>query len=196
MSVQASMVGDVFDLTSGDAHDAQLVARASDDPRAFEQIYRRHYRMVAAYLYRRTGDTHAAEDLAAETFLAAMKSVRSMHARGVPARLWLLRTATNAASRWSRTAARRARRETARARPDESPDPRSDRSEELEAVRAAIERLPERFKAVLCLNTLAGLSTSETATALGVREGTVKSRAARAREMIRRSLGQTTGGAR
>jgi RNA polymerase sigma factor (sigma-70 family) len=48
------------------------------------------------------GDTHAGEDLVAEVFIAAMRSIRRYQRRGLPFRSWLYRIATNAVNRWSR----------------------------------------------------------------------------------------------
>ena len=56
-------------------------------------------------------------------------------------------------------------------------------------VRAALDRLPEKAREVLLLRYLLRLSEEETAAVLGVRVGTVKSRAARARRLLLEELG-------
>ena len=56
-------------------------------------------------------------------------------------------------------------------------------------VRAALDRLPEKAREVLLLRYLLRLSEDETAAVLGVRVGTVKSRAARARRRLLEELG-------
>lgn len=177
-----------------DAEDVRLAGQAATDPRAFDAIYRRHYRMIAAYLFRRTADVHASEDLAAETFLSAFRSVARMHALGVAPRLWLLKIATHSVSRWSRTHARRRRRESLGARPEGATPPPGWSDAQL-ALHAALARLPDRFASVLSLHHMGGLSVEEVATALGSREGTVKSRLSRGRELLRREL-ERCGGAR
>ena len=70
-------------------------------------------------------------------------------------------------------------------------DPRS-------AIRQAIAAVPEAMREVFLLRDVHGLSVEETAQALQIAQGTVKSRLARAREKIaaelkRRGVGQTGG---
>jgi RNA polymerase sigma factor (sigma-70 family) len=71
---------------------------SSATPEAFETIYRQHFSAIAGYLYRRTGNQDLAEDLAADTFLAAWKALPRYQSTGVPFRSWLLRIATNKAN--------------------------------------------------------------------------------------------------
>ena len=78
--------------------DAALAERAAGDPELFGTLYRRHFGTVAGYLFRRTGDATLAEDLAADTFLAAWEALPRYRDAGVPFRAWLLRIATNRAN--------------------------------------------------------------------------------------------------
>ena len=59
---------------------------------------------------------------------------------------------------------------------------------EIREVHAAIAELPEEFRDALVAVDIAGLSYPEAARALGVPEGTVTSRLARARDRVARSL--------
>src|ERR1043166_2936696 len=61
----------------------ELVERAKRDREAFALLYRRHYAMIAGSPYRRTGDTHVTEDLAAEVFLAALRCLPRYRHRGL-----------------------------------------------------------------------------------------------------------------
>ena len=54
------------DSPAAGENEAALIRRAAADPDAFGVLYRKHYRAVASCLYRRTGDVHATEDLAAD----------------------------------------------------------------------------------------------------------------------------------
>ena len=82
--------------------EARLIERAKTDPAAYGVLYRLHYGAIAQYLFRRTGDYHAAEDLACETFMAAYRSMPRYQSRGIDFRSWLYRIATNNANRWAR----------------------------------------------------------------------------------------------
>lgn len=58
----------------------------------------------------------------------------------------------------------------------------------VRVLEAAIEALPDPFRAVLVLREIEGMSTAETATVLDLREETVKTRLHRARALLRRAL--------
>lgn len=70
-----------------------------------------------------------------------------------------------------------------------SPETTAVAQSEAEQLLAAVARLPERERLVVGYRHLVGLSERETATALGVRVGTVKSRLSRGLERLRRDLG-------
>ena len=70
--------------------DEQLLALADREPDAFDAFYLRHERLVLAWARRRTPSAEAAIDVAAETFVAALASVRRFDASEGPAVAWLL----------------------------------------------------------------------------------------------------------
>ena len=70
-----------------------LIDAARSDPHAFGTLYQRHYQSIASYLFRRTGDRHATEDLLSEVFLQAMRRLGIFRWTGIPLRFWLLRMA-------------------------------------------------------------------------------------------------------
>lgn len=172
--------------------DSELIRRASRDPDAFGQLYRMHYKPVAAYLYRRIGDEHTAEDLAAETFLAAHRGLWRYRQGSVPFRSWLYRIAANRANRWAKRSAAQARRELEHAGTLEQPG--ADR-DVLEVLRRAIESLPDREKSIITLAHFTPLTTAQVGQALGVPEGTVKSRLSRARANLAAHITRLGGAA-
>jgi RNA polymerase sigma factor (sigma-70 family) len=54
------------------ASDAELLRRTASEPSAFREVYRRHERIVVAFLARRAGDAELTADLTAETFATAL----------------------------------------------------------------------------------------------------------------------------
>jgi len=70
--------------------DAELLRLTPRQPAAFEQFYVRHERFVLGYLRKRTASSDVAIDLAAETFVVALASVKRYRASEGPAIAWLL----------------------------------------------------------------------------------------------------------
>lgn len=167
-----------------------LVEIAKRNRSAFSSLYRRHYRALAGYVYRRTGDVHATEDLVSDVFLTALRTLPRFRYRGVPVRFWLLRIATNAVNRWARRRRRRAVVSLDEAALEGVGAETAPTDGEVDQERAslALLSLSPKFQSVLSLHYLEGLSIREVGTILGCRDGTVKSRLSRARDALREAL--------
>jgi RNA polymerase sigma-70 factor (ECF subfamily) len=86
--------GDLDEVVLGSLEgDEALVAAAQADPSAFAELYNRYYPQIYRFAHRRTGDPSIAEDVAAETFLAAFKSLPRYEWRGIAFSAWLYRIA-------------------------------------------------------------------------------------------------------
>ncbi len=170
--------------------EADLIKRAKRDRKAFAGLYRQHYGAIARYLYRRTGDVHAAEDLVADVFLSAMKLLPRYRYRGVPFRYWLYRIATNAANRWARRRRRHAHQSLSSdpVAPDGAGDPVVINGVSTDQAQRVLLSLAPKHQAVLTLHYLEGLRIEEIAAVLGCRLGTVKSRLSRGRQALRDRL--------
>jgi RNA polymerase sigma-70 factor (ECF subfamily) len=177
-----------------EGEELRLIERARTDRAAFAVLYRGHYAAIGGYLYRRTGDVHATEDLIADTFLSALKALPRYRSGGVPFRAWLYRIATNAANGWARRRRRRPEAPLSAAVGAAAP-PGTDSRDDVEALERALRRLAPRFQAVVTLHYVEGLALEEVAAVLGCRLGTVKSRLYRAREALRRALTERRGNA-
>ena len=164
----------------------QLIERAKHDRALFAVLYRRHYPAIAGYLFRRTGDTHATEDLVADVFLIALRKLPKYRHRGVPLRAWLFRIATHETNRWARRQRRTAsiRESLATSAGETAPD----RGIELSRTQQALLLLPPKQQAVIALHYLEGMPIEEVAEVVGCRVGTVKSRLSRGRDALRDKL--------
>jgi RNA polymerase sigma-70 factor, ECF subfamily len=161
-----------------------LVERAKHDPAALATLYDRHYGAIARYVARRVGPADA-EDLVADVFLAMVRYLPRFRQRGAPFRAWLYRLATNQVNRWARRRRREVRHRLAEIGEECR---RASVAEQAEVVRMALLALPARFQGALTLHYLEGLSVLEVAGVLGCAEGTVKSRLARGRDLMRAQL--------
>jgi len=174
--------------------DAELIELARDgDVRAYGELVAR-YREVAfrtAYLIARNAAD--AEEAAQDGFVKAYYALDRFRTTE-PFRPWILRIVSNEARNARRSAGRRERlaiRSAERRGPGDAA-PSSDAAAIAGETRAAVlapqERLPERDRMVIGYRFLLDLSEAETAAALGVRPGTVKSRLSRALVRMRETL--------
>lgn len=173
--------------------DAEVVERSLREPEMFAALFDRHAPRIHRYIARRVG-RDAADDLVAETFLAAFATRRRYDARTRDAGPWLYGIATNLVGQRHRDELRQFRiRQSAALDPD--PVGHGDRvltevtARGLrEPLNAALAGLAREERDVLILIAWELLSYDETARALGVPTGTVRSRLHRARTRLRAAL--------
>ena len=165
------------------------------DLRAWETIVRAYQGIAFRTAYILSGNAADAEEAAQDGFVKAYRALRRFR-RGSPLKPWLLRIVANEARNRRRAAGRRealALRAAAQDRPGDavpSPEAALLESESRARLLAAIERLSDDHRDAVACRYLLELSEDETAAALGIRRGTVKSRLARALERLREELGE------
>lgn len=174
------------------------------DAEAFNILVDRYSADVYAMLCRLTGDRDEAADLVQETFLKALRAVRTF--RGdASLKTWLFRIAINESRNRFRWWRRRKREVTFSLDTSGGDDQRSfsellpDRGESPESVvlrlerearlRRALRRLAPAYREAIVLRDIEGFSYEEVAASVGANLGTVKSRIARGREELRKMLG-------
>ncbi|MFZ0547122.1 MAG: RNA polymerase sigma factor [Candidatus Promineifilaceae bacterium] len=81
----------------GTPDDLVLVRQAKNDMTAFSALYERYATQVYRYLLVRVGNVHDAQDLTSQTFMAAMKGLKSYQGQS-PFPAWLLGIARNKAA--------------------------------------------------------------------------------------------------
>ncbi len=165
-----------------------LRAVARGDAGALGTLYDRHAGWLHVRLSRRCADPDTVREVLQDTFVTVWRSADAHHGGEAGGWLWVI-----AARRLVDAQRARARRE--RPAPGAAPADSVPSAEErvlagLEYgdVGAALESIPPELRAVLRATVVDGLSTRETARLLGIPEGTVKSRAARARRELRAAL--------
>jgi len=165
-------------------HDERLLVEAAQrDPSRFADLYEQNFYRVYAYIARRVGDRHYAEDLAAEVFSEALAGIRKFEWRGAPFAAWLLRIAARAiADHWTRTF-----------RESGDPSSEADQSGPEQIERNAIlfqllDRLPEAQFRVIHMRFVEQKSIREIAQELDRSEGAVKQLQLRAIENLRAQM--------
>ena len=166
---------------------------------AWRDLYDTEYPRLLRALMAIGGDPDAAEDAAQEAFVKAYAALGRFRA-GSPFRPWLLRIVANEARNRRRSAGRRANlalRAAEDRRPDDAaPSPESAvlASERRSILLTALNGLRDDDREVISARYFLELSESETAEALGIPRGTVKSRLSRALERLRVQLGSAEPG--
>ena len=172
-----------------------VVERArSQDPEAFEQIYRRCGSRVLGLCRYLLGRQESAEDAASEVFLKLQHSLES-YDRSMPFSNWLLRVAGNVCTDVLRSQQRTQKvmveeglALTTAASPEPSPLSAVITSENRERVRDAVARLPENYRVPLVLRYYGELSYEEIARQLGLERSHVAVLIFRAKQELRRKL--------
>lgn len=167
----------------------------------FEDIYHQYHSTVARYITRMVGPAEAA-DVTQEVFAKIDRGLKQFEGR---ARLstWIYRIATNTALDWLRkTKSNRAEitlpiedvpetpssPETPTPSEIHSPLQQVIHSEMNDCIRQQVDKLPEKYRTVLALNSLEELSNQEIAAILEISVDAVKIRLHRARAMLKSIL--------
>jgi RNA polymerase sigma-70 factor (ECF subfamily) len=175
------------------ADDASLVTAAqAGDKDALEALIRRHHDPIYALCRRMTGNEADALDATQEALVAVVRGLPRFDGRAAFS-TWVYRVATNACL----DELRRRTRRPEPVDPDGSAlegasavEPRSDqRIADRMAIDAALAQLPEEFRVAVVLRDLGGLDYAEIASVLSIPPGTVRSRIARGRAALARTLG-------
>jgi RNA polymerase sigma-70 factor, ECF subfamily len=170
--------------------------------KAFDKLYRDHVDLIYRFAYRLCGEPEAAKDLVQDTFLNAYRGFERF--RGdAQVSTWLYTIASRACLRMRRRRKGSPDRELSLEEfiptsdgefrlqiPIDglSPEEALQNKQLRHALNTAIERLPKKYKMVLVLRDMEGLSAKEVGTIMGLNERAVKSRLHRARLFVRRQL--------
>jgi RNA polymerase sigma factor (sigma-70 family) len=165
----------------------EVVDRASDDDVvAFTALFQLYGRQIHQYLAHRVGASEA-DELTSETFALAFDSRHRFDANRGSSRAWLFGIATNVLRLHFRRERRRSRahaRSASLRTHISAADAVALEATDREFVRQALDALDVRAREVTYLIGGFGLSYEETAMALGIPIGTVRSRYFRARKQL------------
>ena len=178
-----------------------LKQAAAGSAEAFEQLVLKYQTAVYNLCLRMTGDPEDAADMTQESFLKAWRNLESFQGNSAFS-TWLYRLASNTCLDHLRSVKRRPQlslvmededgETQALDVPDSAPSPEEQviALDEQSRLNDALQALEEDQRQILILRAVNGLSYTEIAEALQLKEGTVKSRLARARDQLRKKLQQ------
>jgi len=166
--------------------DALIAAVAAGDRQALAELYRRHAPWLLVRLARRCADPGTVEEVVQDTFVAVWRGATRYRGAGeVPAWIWGIGIRRLISRLRQRPAA------AVGVRAEQTMVSAEDQvlvGVEHGELGAALGRLSPELRAVIQATALDGLTTKEAATLLGIPQGTVKTRAARARRELREAL--------
>ncbi len=189
--------------------DRPLVHRAREgDYAAFDSLVRKHSRRLYNLSLRIVGQQADADEVVQQTFLSVIEHLGEFREESLFS-TWLMRIATNHALALLRKRARQRTVALADDRSDdgsqgpphpefiaqwrETPEQIAARRETRRLLDEALQSLDDKYRLVFVLRDVEGLSTEETAAALGISISNAKVRLLRARLMLRERLTRQFG---
>lgn len=155
--------------------DARLAGQARTDAEAFAELYRRHLTSVYRYHLAHTGNTHDAEDLTSQTFMAALEGIDAYRGTG-PYIAWLMGIASRLRAKFFRRSRPEVPLDAALHLPTPSlpVDKEAARRLQVDSILSALKHLSRDRAEALILCFFSGLSFAEAAHVLGKSEAAVK----------------------
>jgi RNA polymerase sigma-70 factor (ECF subfamily) len=189
-----------------DDETALVEALRAGDAKAFETMVRLYAGRMLAVARRLVGNDEEARDVVQDALLSAFRAIGRFEGQSRVS-TWLHRITVNTALMKLRTRRRKPEESIEPLLPSfqddghhairfsewEGADQVLERAEVRQAVRQAIEELPDAYRTVLMLRDIEELSTEETAEALQITPNTVKTRLHRARQALRTVLDERMG---
>jgi len=175
-----------------EAEERRLIEAAQRDPARFANLYERYFGLVYAYIARRLRDRNEAEDVTAEVFHKALRSLPRFKWTGAPFAAWLFRISANMIA----DRAQRAARERTVENDDDVPETRMpqpqqadlEQSERRASLFRQVEQLAEDQRRVLIMRFAEEKSIREIAGVLERSEGAVKQLQFRALAKLRENF--------
>ncbi len=169
---------------------ALVAAAAAGDRDAFQQLYRKYFRLISVVIYQKIAAAADVEDLTQETFLHAWRGLPRLRdpRRFVP---WILSIARHAVTDWRRGAVRQPDDERGLAdAPAAGNEPHGTiaAAEERTRMLAALRDLPDPYRIVLTMRFLEDMTPAQIAVRMGEPDGTIRNRIFRALEKLERIL--------
>lgn len=179
----------------------RLVKRAAEgDEGAFEKLVIENEKLIYNVALKITGNPDDAEDVAQEAFIKAYRNLGSFRGESRFSG-WLYRLCYNAAMDHIRKTRDPNLRSLTNddgsdaeldvADPAPTPEESAERKETQRIVREAVNQLDDDKREILIMREFSGMSYTNIADALGIEEGTVKSRISRARASLAEILRQS-----
>jgi len=172
-----------------DVDERLLIEAAQRDPSRFADLYEHHFERVYAFVVRRVGDRHAAQELTADVFHQALANLGRFEWRGAPFAAWLFRIAANAVV----DHAHRQTRERTLPPPGDPDEVSLEEVQHRAHLFRLVDQLPADQRRVIVMRFAEQKSIREIARDLRRTEGAVKQLQFRGLENLRAQIGEAHG---
>jgi RNA polymerase sigma-70 factor (ECF subfamily) len=186
---------DIADPDPVESDQALVQRTAAGDREAFAALYRRHQGAVYRFARLMTGSSSAAEDIVQEVFLALMKDAARYDAGRAALTTYLFGVTRRVSRRRLLRESRFVEIDVSHGAADLAPNASEalERRDALQRLRDAILSLPSRYREVVILCDLEGVTYEAAAASIGCAIGTIRSRLHRARQLLATKLRRTDG---
>lgn len=180
-------------------NEEQLLKDIENDPQKFGQVYEAFHPKIFGYVYRRTTDYEAANDITAETFLKAFANIDKFKWRNISLLYWLYKIATNELNKYF-NATKYSPHSLCRIQEEYGIDITDHSNAETESIKLqdelekhqefirineSIRKLDIKYQDVISLRFFEHKSIKEIAIILDKKEGTIKSLLSRGIEKLK-----------
>jgi len=176
----------------------EVAAKAKKrDPEAFAILFDTYFEKLRRYIYYKTGDLDAAEDLASETLVEGLESIDRFEDRGGTIGAWLFGIARNVVARkYEDLGKARAQELEEGMAGEEDSIPENVVLSQLnnEELYEALSMLPDEQREVILLRFMEGYSAKKVGRIMSKRPGAVRALQFRATRALGRVLRDTDGG--
>ena len=183
-------------------NEEQILKDIEDDPQKFREIYEAFHTKIFGYVFRRTTDYEAAQDITAEVFLKAYVNIGKFRWRNVSILYWLYKIATNELNKYfnshkySPQSLCRIQEEYGFNISDYSNaetdsiklQEELEKHQEFVKINECIKKLSTKYQDVIALRFYEQKSIKEIAIILDKKEGTIKSILSRGIEKLKDSI--------
>lgn len=150
-----------------------LVKKAKESLRAFDELYEYYLPRIYGYVYNRTLNREIAEDVTSQTFMKAMIRIQSFKYKGYSFGAWLYRIAHNNLVDYFRKNPQVSLGDHEEVDLKESTDEKAEDTERQRIILKALRKLPKQYQEVLSLKFFEELTNEEIAEILGCRKETL-----------------------
>ena len=169
----------------------ETIRKINEHENQLVSLYEEYYDKLVRYVYIHIGNSEEAEDIAAEVFLKALKSLKSYQEQKPPTQWWLFSIAHNLTVDYLR--------KTSKHRPvstdsvvllgKDDPVDTTEKNIESERLIEAMKQLTQEQREVISLRFFWGLTSKKVGDILGKRDGAVREMQRGALERLRRIMG-------